>query len=132
MTTSGILLRRRQDLAERSQGNIPHLDRGYSKIFGEIWGQVGPGNPYARQVAALRRALHAAVSEKEVKELGRALLDKAKKGDVPACKLLLSYLLGKPVAVNRDLVSHTKARVSNEEAIRAVREIYGLDLEEHQ
>jgi len=72
------------------------------------------------------------VSEKEVKELGRALLDKAKKGDVPACKLLLSYLLGKPVAVNRDLVSHTKARVSNEEAIRAVREIYGLDLEEHQ
>ena len=91
----------------------------------------GPGNPYARQVAALRRALHAAVSEEEVKEVGRALLKKAKVGDVPACKLLLSYLVGKPVATNLDFVAHAESGVSKAEAIRAVREIYGLDVEEH-
>lgn len=33
-----------------------------------------------------------------MKELGRALLRKAKAGDVAACKLLLSYLVGLPAA----------------------------------
>ena len=32
----------------------------------------------------------------EVAELARVLLDKAKAGDVAACKLLLGYLVGQP------------------------------------
>ena len=59
-----------------------------------------PGIPdeVACGVHGLRRTLHAAISEEEVKELGRALLRKAKAGDVAACKLLLSYLVGLPAA----------------------------------
>lgn len=42
--------------------------------------------------------MHAAVSEEDVQELAQGLLKKAKGGDVAACKLLLSYLVGLPAA----------------------------------
>jgi hypothetical protein len=58
----------------------------------------GPGNPFARQVAALRKALLAAVSEGDVEGVARELVRQAKGGNVAAAKLLLSYTLGKPVA----------------------------------
>jgi hypothetical protein len=56
----------------------------------------GPGNPFARQVAALRCALLAAVSEKDMEEVTQTLARQAKEGNVAAAKLLLSYSLGKP------------------------------------
>ena len=55
----------------------------------------GPGNPYARQVAALRKALLEVVTPEALAQVARALLDKAKDGDIAAAKLLLSYALGK-------------------------------------
>ena len=57
----------------------------------------GPGNPFARQIARLRKALLDAVSEADLVEVIEMLRRKAKEGDVAAAKLLLSYSIGKPV-----------------------------------
>src|SRR5262249_30762596 len=56
----------------------------------------GSGNPFARQVAALRQALLDAVSPDDVAAIAHALAAKAKAGDVPAARVLLGYLVGKP------------------------------------
>ena len=58
----------------------------------------GPGNPFARQVAAMRQAFFSAVTKEDLATIARALLDKAKQGDVAAARLVLQYMLGKPVA----------------------------------
>ena len=57
----------------------------------------GPGNPYARRVARLRSALLDAVGENGLTDIVQGMVTAAKGGDVAAAKLLLSYLLGKPV-----------------------------------
>ena len=57
----------------------------------------GPGNPFARQIARLRKTLLEAVSEADLVEVIEMLKHKAKEGDVAAAKLLLSYSIGKPV-----------------------------------
>ena len=56
----------------------------------------GPGNPFARQVAALRQTLLNRTTQKDFEEVADALIKKAKTGDVPAIKLLYQYTLGKP------------------------------------
>ena len=56
----------------------------------------GPGNPFARQVAALRKALVDAVTPQDIQEVAAALIARAKEGNVQAAKLLLSYAIGKP------------------------------------
>ncbi len=58
----------------------------------------GPGNPFARQVAALRAGLLARVTPEDLGDVAEELLRRAKDGDVAAAKLLLSYALGKPAA----------------------------------
>jgi hypothetical protein len=58
----------------------------------------GPGNPFARQVAALRKALITAVTEKDMADIARKLIARATSGDVAAARLLLSYAIGKPSA----------------------------------
>jgi len=57
----------------------------------------GPGNPYARHVARLRASLIEAVGDDGLKDIVQGMVTAAKGGDVAAAKLLLSYLLGKPV-----------------------------------
>jgi len=75
----------------------------------------GPGNPYARRVAELRAALLGAVTAEDLAEMARALVVKAQAGDVPACKLLLSYLVGHPAApapgVDPDRLAEHEAEV---------------------
>src|SRR5215475_9876903 len=56
----------------------------------------GPGNPFNRQVAALRQALLQRVTTEDIEEILAVLLIKAKSGDLAAIKLLLSYTIGKP------------------------------------
>jgi hypothetical protein len=56
----------------------------------------GPGNPFARQVAALRSALVNKVTPEDIEDIVIILLLKAKQGDLAAVKLLFSYVLGKP------------------------------------
>ena len=58
----------------------------------------GPGNPYARQVAKLRSRLIQSVTDEDFDEVAAKLIELAKGGDVPAIKLFLSYLIGKPTA----------------------------------
>jgi hypothetical protein len=63
----------------------------------------GPGNPHARQVAALRRTLLQLVTEDEIIAIAKALLEQAKRGNVSAAKLLFAYTLGQPAkAVDPD------------------------------
>lgn len=56
----------------------------------------GPGNPFARQVAALRQALLDAVTPEDIHEIAQSLVAKARKGDLPAARLVLAYAIGKP------------------------------------
>jgi len=58
----------------------------------------GPGNPFAKRVAGLRKALLDSVTEADVARLGRELMAQAVGGDVAAAKVLLSYVVGKPTA----------------------------------
>lgn len=56
----------------------------------------GPGNPYARRVAALRSALLDSVTEEDLRGIARSLVEQAQGGDLAAAKLLLSYVVGRP------------------------------------
>ena len=58
--------------------------------------RFGPGNPFARQVAGLRKALLDRVTAEDIQAIVEKLLQMAKAGDVAAAKLLLSYTIGKP------------------------------------
>jgi hypothetical protein len=64
----------------------------------------GPGNPYPRRVAALRRALLDSVTEDDMSAIAKAVIEEAKTGNVAAAKLIFQYVLGKPdSAANFDL-----------------------------
>jgi hypothetical protein len=56
----------------------------------------GPGNPFARAVAALRQTLLRSVSEADMEAITAALVARARAGDPAATKLLFQYVLGKP------------------------------------
>jgi hypothetical protein len=58
----------------------------------------GTGNPFARQVAALRKAFLQGVTPEDLAAIAAALLAKAKEGDLAAAKLVLAYAIGKPEA----------------------------------
>lgn len=58
----------------------------------------GPGNPYARHVAALRRALFDALTPDDVADVVAGLLRKARRGDVRAAELIFRYSIGEPAA----------------------------------
>ena len=55
----------------------------------------GPGNPFARQTAAMRRAIADAVTGQDLADVAAAMLKRAKDGNVAAAKLLFSYAAGK-------------------------------------
>jgi hypothetical protein len=58
----------------------------------------GPGNPFARRVAALRKVLLETVTDDELRIVAGQLMVKAKFGDLAAIKLLFQYVFGKPAA----------------------------------
>src|SRR5262245_39891178 len=55
----------------------------------------GPGNPFARRTAALRK-LFLETSEERWPKVIDALFEKAEAGCVEACKVVVQYTLGKP------------------------------------
>ena len=78
----------------------------------------GPGNPYARQVAEIRKLLLNTVPGEEIAQVLLAVLEKAKTGDVAAVKLLLQYTVGKPAeAVDPDRVEVDEHRLRAESTI---------------
>jgi hypothetical protein len=65
----------------------------------------GPGNPFARQVAALRREALEAVTPEDVRAIVTKLVELARAGNVPAAKLVLAYTVGKPAqTANPDML----------------------------
>lgn len=56
----------------------------------------GPGNPFARQVAALRQALINAFTPEDIQQIAAKLMEQAKAGDVQSAKLVFNYIIGKP------------------------------------
>jgi hypothetical protein len=72
-------------------------DRGADGQF-QLGCRPGPGNPFAKRVASLRKALLDSVSEADVAQVGQKLVRLALAGDVPAAKVFLSYVVGKPTA----------------------------------
>jgi hypothetical protein len=56
----------------------------------------GPGNPFARQTAAMRKAVIDAVTEEQLAAIAGVMVKKALDGDVGAAKLVFSYAAGKP------------------------------------
>jgi hypothetical protein len=56
----------------------------------------GPGNPYYRRQAQLKRLLLESVSEEDMQSVLQVLLGLAKSGDLAAIKLFLEYTVGKP------------------------------------
>ncbi len=56
----------------------------------------GPGNPHAKQVAKLRSLIVETVTEKDLRAVVAALVERAKDGDVVAIRELLNRLTGKP------------------------------------
>jgi hypothetical protein len=74
----------------------------------------GPGNPFARQTAALRKALVNTVTEKGIADIAAVLLDKARQGDTAACKLIFSYVVGKPApAADADTLDQDELKTMN-------------------
>lgn len=63
----------------------------------------GPGNPFARQVAQLRRDILANLTSRDIAQIIATLKMKAISGDMTAIKLLFQYAVGKPAnPVNPD------------------------------
>jgi len=56
----------------------------------------GPGNPSAKKVAALRRALLSALKPSDLREIIGGMVAAAKSGDTQAARILLSYAVGLP------------------------------------
>jgi hypothetical protein len=76
-------------------GGQMKIGTGFFQSLLEIPG--GPGNPYARRVAAMRTQLLDAVDADGIAEVARAMLVAAKAGDTAAARLVLSYAVGPPL-----------------------------------
>ena len=78
----------------------------------------GPGNPFARQVAEIRKLLLNTIPGHELAKVLLAMLEKAKAGDVAAAKLVLQYTAGKPAeAVEPDRIELEDHRLRRESLI---------------
>src|SRR5437660_12532008 len=86
----------------------------------------GPGNPFARQVAKLRKVILDNVTEEDLLDITLALKAQAKQGNVSAAKLLLAYAIGKPASapdpdrLDGQELEHFKDKI---ETVREVHEV---------
>jgi hypothetical protein len=58
--------------------------------------RVGKGNPFAAECARLRSAMIQAVSDDDVSTIIKAVVAKARNGDLAAAALVLDRVLGRP------------------------------------
>jgi hypothetical protein len=73
----------------------PEEGRNAGGRFTKGW-KGGPGNPFARKVAALRKAALEEITEDDIRGLFRQWHKKAMDGDIAAGALLAKYTLGRP------------------------------------
>jgi hypothetical protein len=77
----------------------------------------GPGNPFARQAAQMRKVLLECVSEDDLRLMMQRLVEKAKEGDLQALRLVLAYAVGRPgPAVDPDRVDVEEFELFQQEA----------------
>ena len=86
--------------------------------------KCGKGNPFGRETAQLRAYLFGNISQGDWDAVHKALVDKAKEGDVKALNLLFSYTLGKPV--QQMDVNVTQSNISPEEAKERIARFFSL------
>jgi hypothetical protein len=90
----------------------------------------GPGNPFARKVAMLRRTLINFVTEDDMKHVAFVLKERAMGGDLVAIKLLLQYVVGKPSeTVDPDRLDIEERKLKEEAATAALldpREVWDM------
>ena len=81
----------------KSQTKTPSTDDGRDSTTGKFipGNPGGPGNPYARASAEMRKAFMEAVTIEDMKAIARTLCERAKKGEIPAIAILLDRALGK-------------------------------------
>jgi hypothetical protein len=80
----------------------------------------GPGNPFARRIAELRKIIVDALNDAEMLAITHAMIVRAKAGDVSAARLLYQYALGKPAkAANPDRVDIDEFNLREDAAIPA-------------
>ena len=91
--------------------------------------QHGKGNPLFGKVATLRAEALKSVTPATVKGLIKALIERAKAGDIAAAKLILPYLIGQP-ATAKELETEiesepvTMDRMTDEELQAHIQGIY--------
>ena len=56
----------------------------------------GPGNPFARQLAAFRQVFIDSATLEDMRDIARAVILRAKAGDMAAARIACNYLMGKP------------------------------------
>lgn len=77
--------------------------------------KFGKGNPSNQRAQKLRSSMLAAVTKKDMREIIKAMVKKAIKGDAQAAKLVLSYTIGKPIDIS------TEERLATLEAVLSER-----------
>jgi hypothetical protein len=80
-----------------SNGANGSLDRGADGRFA-VGNRGGPGNPFVRRLATLRKAVTDAVDEGRLRRIMRKLASMAEAGDLHAAEIVLAYAVGKPTA----------------------------------
>ena len=71
----------------------PQVQRDANGRFA-IGNDGGPGNPFARQTAALHSAFVQRATPEDMKAIADKLIEQAKGGNVVAAKLVLQYTIG--------------------------------------
>ena len=95
----------------------PTSDRPATGRF-TIGNKGGPGNPFARQVAEIRKLLLNTVPGERLAKILLAMVEKAEAGDVAAAKLVLLYTAGKPAeAVEPDRIELEDHRLRTESLV---------------
>lgn len=65
----------------------------------------GTGNPHRHAIQRCRSALYQTVTKEDIAEIVRSMIERAKQGDVPSAKLVLSYTVGAPERMETDVES---------------------------
>ncbi len=86
----------------------------------------GPGNPHARHCARMLEIFRNSITDEDFVRVVRKLQEKAEAGDTSAAKILLSYVVGKPLAaphpdsIDRDEWDHFQNDSMNQKELALV------------
>jgi hypothetical protein len=78
----------------------------------------GPGNPFNRRVAALRKLMLAELSDEGARRLTRKMLEQAEQGDMSAARVFLQFTMGRAgPSIDPDRVDVDEWRLAQESAV---------------